>query len=248
MDAKAPGAAWLMRVDGDDVEWLSRRLSTPEQSAATRIHSPRRRAEYAASRALAKVAYIDAQGAAGAQERWRFIESGGLRRMSASLALADYAVVGSGVQSGPPVLLDIGRQHCEFGISIAHRWPFVATNYQFGGACGIDVERVTSFAPGFEDRYLGDAAAFAAQLRQLERRERLTFWWTMKEAAYKAFRPVRGSYGLDELHITDFTNEQQTPDGTRLAATASIQLGRRVAAASVASTAFERVICTEVRM
>jgi 4'-phosphopantetheinyl transferase EntD len=252
MDAETPrqakGAAWLMRVDGDDVDWLRRQLSTAEHSATARIRSPRRRAEYAASRALAKVAYVAAHGSRAVDERWHIIESGGLRRSSANVALAEYAVVGSGVPSGPPALLDVRRRRCDLGISIAHRWPFVASNYQPGGGCGIDVERLTSFSPSVERHFLAEAAGSAAQFGPLERRARLTFWWTMKEAAYKAFRPARGSHGLADVQITDFALRERSADGSRLECTATFRIGHRIAAARVASTTFERVVCTEVRM
>ncbi|HTV73521.1 MAG TPA: 4'-phosphopantetheinyl transferase superfamily protein [Candidatus Acidoferrales bacterium] len=245
MSAPTP---WLLRIDGDDVAWFPSRLSSEERLALGAIRSPRRRAEYAAGRILAKFAGASAKGTRALAPCWRMLASGDLRRKSESLDLSAYAVVASRARSGPPRLYDRAAQRYDDGLSISHRWPFVAVTYGPDRRCGIDIERIGSVSAEVAAYFLPESATLSPTLPVLASGERNTLLWTIKEATFKALRVPPGDCGVQDVHITDLRVMHRSQDGRVFALTSCMRVAGVAVAAQIRALRIGRLFCSEARL
>ena len=239
---------WLLHVDGADSDWFCRQLSDTERTASRTIRSPRRRIEFAASRVLAKVAGDETRRLGERSGRWQLIDSAHLRSVTGETAGSEWIVTGSATTTGPPALYNPRSGEINHGLSIAHRWPFVAVSVTHGRPCGVDVERYGSVSAALQALFLPEAQELAAILPALDDAEWRTLFWTIKEAAFKACRFDSRSAALRDIRIDRLQLASVGDDRTAFDFTALVRFGRTVEPARIQSARFPHIMCSQVTL
>lgn len=171
------------------------RLAPRERKAWDALRGTKRRGEWLAARIAAKwlyLSYVRGRRAADDARSFRLtvVGPGHLRRFGVEECRGLEVLSARWPEPGPPELHVEDSTRQDLTVSLSHSGGWAACALCAGGAVGIDVERVESRRPEFEEIAFGEEERAWAAARSVRRGEPVsvlfTWLWSLKEAALKA--------------------------------------------------------------
>ncbi|CAO3432468.1 4'-phosphopantetheinyl transferase family protein [Azospirillum argentinense] len=196
------GAALLLSLPLAHAGEVVDSLGARELAVFASLRHPVRRMEWAASRVLAKFAYL--QGYRGAWvEPWHDVTWAELRALVGSPDYRAIEVLRTENGTGPPALFH-GNAVLPCSLSLSHKWPCVSAALgPPDNALGVDIELIAGFSNELCEYYFGEDKLNAQCLQnysQHSRNKLLTIAWSIKES-YVKLHPT-GNIDMRDIKLT----------------------------------------------
>ncbi len=181
--------ALLMRLSDRNVDTMSSLLSARERNVLATLTHPVRRLEWTAIRVLAKFACLDFRWEAQ-KPPWREVDWTEIERVANSERYRSVSVLKPDSSEFAPALLDREGRVIHRGLSLSHKWPFLAVGLSDTASVpGVDIEVITSFDKDFRAFYFHSENALLSALATCSGIDTDRLWsllWTLKEAFFKS--------------------------------------------------------------